>query len=327
MTRVYVTREIPQKGLDLLEEKVEVNTWGGELPPSENDLLEAVRGVEGLLCLLTDKVDAEVMDAAPDLKVISNYAVGFDNIDIEEATHRKIPVGHTPGVLTETTADFAFALLCAAARRVVEADIYVREQKWKTWGPRLLLGADLWGATLGIIGYGRIGQAVARRARGFQMRVLFNDPGYHEIPAEEEGMLEQVDLAMLLEESDFVSLHAPLTEDTRHLMDAEHLGKMKRGSILINTARGSVVDHDALYDALQNGHLAAAALDVFDPEPIPTDHQLLTLQNMIVTPHIASASVRARDRMAVMAAENLLAGLQEQRLPFCANPQVYGKAR
>ncbi len=291
--------------------------WPEEIPPSRDHLLSSVQEVDGLLCLLTDRVDAEVMDAAGNLLVISNYAVGFDNIDIEEATDRGIPVGNTPGVLTDTTADFAFSLICAAARRVVEADRYVRNGRWQTWGPRLLLGTDLWGATVGIVGFGRIGQAIARRALGFQMKVLFSDPETHEIPEDQAGKLVQVDLDTLLRESDFVSLHTPLTEETFHLINDERLALMQPTSVLINTSRGAVVDPHALYHALLDGEIAAAALDVTDPEPLPGDHPLLLLDNLIVTPHIASASVAARDRMAVMAAENLLAGLRGERLPYC----------
>ncbi|MBN1265225.1 MAG: D-glycerate dehydrogenase [Anaerolineales bacterium] len=323
MDSVFITRRIPQKGLDLLEDVVEKTIWPGDLPPSKEQMIEAVREVDGLLCLLTDPVDAEVIAAAPKLRVISNYAVGFDNIDISEAVRRGIPVGNTPGVLTETTADFAFALLCAAARRVVEADRFVRVGKWQTWGPRLLLGADLWGATLGIVGFGRIGQALARRAQGFQMKVLFTDPAEVQILPDQPGVLRQVDLDTLLQESDFVSLHTPLTEQTHHLMNQERFALMKPTAVLVNTARGAVVDSHALYHALLDGTIAAAALDVTEPEPMPGDFPLLLLDNLIVTPHIASASVTARNRMAVIAAENLLAGLKGERLPFCANPQVY----
>ncbi len=325
MKKVFVTRRIPQKGLELIQEAVDLEIWPGELPPSRDELLTSIREVEGLLCLLTDSVDADVIDAAENLRVISNYAVGFDNIDIEAATQRGIPVGNTPGVLTETTADFAFVLLCTAARRVVEADRYVREGRWRTWGPRLLLGVDLWGATLGIVGYGRIGQALAKRARAFQMKILFTDSDKHEIPDNEAGMLQQVDLETLLREADFVSLHTPLTEETTHLMNRDRFALMKPAAVLVNTARGAVVEPHALYHALLDGVIAAAALDVTDPEPLPGDHPLLQLDNLIVTPHIASASVAARDRMAVMAANNLLAGLRGERMPDCVNPQVYDK--
>jgi glyoxylate reductase len=326
--KVYVTRRIPEDGLDLLRQTCEVEVWAGDMPPAREVLLGGVRGVDGLLCLLTDAIDGELMDrAGSQLKVVSNYAVGHDNIDLAAATGRGIPVGHTPGVLTETTADMAFALLMASARRVVEGVEYVRAGKWRTWGPRLLLGHDVHGATLGIIGMGRIGQAVARRAAGFGMRILFFDPFCDpgKAPFVDVGL--RCDLEELLAESDFVSLHVPLTQDTRQLVNAETLASMKSTAVLINTARGPVVDSDALYDALAAGQIAYAALDVTDPEPLPADHKLLTLPNCLVVPHIASASWATRGRMAVMAAENLLAGLHDERLPHCANPEVYDTGR
>jgi glyoxylate reductase len=284
-------------------------------------LLERVRGVDGLLCLLTDRIDGQLMDAAgPQLKVISNHAVGFDNIDIPAATARKIPVGNTPGILTDATADFAFALLVSAARRVVEGDRYVRAGKWKTWGPSILLGPDITGATLGIIGYGRIGQALAKRASGFDMRILYYDPM---ISAGSDLPGTAVDLETLLRESDFVSLHTLLNEQTRHLINRDTLALMKPSAVLVNTSRGPVVDGQALYEALKEGKIFAAALDVTDPEPLPLDSPLLKLDNLIIVPHIASASKPTRDKMSLMAAENLLAGLSGRRLPTCVNPEVY----
>jgi lactate dehydrogenase-like 2-hydroxyacid dehydrogenase len=241
------------------------------------------------------------------------------------ATARGIPVGNTPGVLTETTADMAFALLMAAARRVVEGAEYVRAGKWHTWGPTLLLGHDVHGATLGIVGLGRIGQGVARRALGFGMKVIYYDPLYDPAEGDQVGVEVRSTLDALLSEADFVSLHVPLTEDTHHLMDARALVKMKATAVLVNTSRGPVVDSDALYDALATGQIAYAALDVTDPEPLPVDHKLLTLPNCLVVPHIASASWATRTRMAVMAAENLLAGLRGQCLPNCVNPEVYDR--
>lgn len=320
--RVYVTRVIPEKGLEMLREHCQVEVWPEELPPPKETILEKVRDCEGLLSLLTDPIDAEVMDAAPKLKVISQYAVGFDNIDIAEATRRGIPVGHTPGVLTDATADFAFTLLLAAARRVVEGADYVRAGRWKTWGPTLLLGADVWGATLGIIGFGRIGQAVARRGTGFNMRILAYDPYPNEKAAAEIGV-ELVDIVTLLRESDFVTLHTLLTKETYHLIGERELKMMKPTAILINTSRGPVVDPKALYKALKEGWITRAALDVTEPEPIPLDDPLLTLDNCLVVPHMASASITARTNMAIIAAKNLLAGLRGERLPHCANPQVY----
>ncbi len=317
--RVYVTRRIPEAGLSMLRRACSVRVWEGELPVPREVLLEEVRGVEGLLTLLTDTVDQEILAVAPRLRVISNYAVGYNNIDVAACSARGIPVGHTPGVLTDTTADFAFALLLAAARRVTEGVAYVREGQWKTWGPQLLLGKDVHDATLGLLGFGRIGQAVARRGLGFGMRVLYYDPF---VGREVQDLGEPVDLETLWSESDFLSIHVPLTEQTYHLVDANALGKMRRGAVLVNTARGPVVDHAALLDALTSGKLAAAALDVTDPEPLPSDHPLVRLPNCIVTPHIASASVATRAKMAVIAAENLLAGLEGRCLPHCVNPEV-----
>ncbi len=319
---VFVTRIIPEKALQMVREHGAATVWEGELPPSRDDLLRAVAGADGLLCLLTDPVDADVIDAAPRLRVISQMAVGYDNIDLPAATRRRIPVGHTPGVLTDTTADFAFALLMAAARRISEAERFAHAGRWKTWGPTRLMGQDVYGATLGIVGMGRIGQAVARRARGFEMRVLYADPSEPEATRELGAV--RVDLDDLLAQADFVSLHVPLTAATERLIDARALARMKPTAILVNTARGPVVDQAALYDALVSGQIAYAALDVTDPEPIAPDDPLLSLDNCLIVPHIASSSVATRTRMAVMAAENLIAGLKGDRLPHCANPQVYG---
>jgi glyoxylate reductase len=284
--------------------------------------VQHIRGVDGLLCLLTDKIDNEVMEEAGlQLQVISNHAVGFDNIDIDAATARGIPVGNTPDVLTDATADFAFALMMAAGRRIVEAERYVRAGTWKTWEPRLLLGVEFKGATLGLIGFGRIGKAVARRALGFDMRVVYDDPseqqGYPELNA------QRVELETLLEESDFISLHTPLTPDTHHLIDSQALSKMKPSAVLINTARGPVVDSGALYEALKDRRIFAAALDVTEPEPLPQDSPLLALDNIILAPHIGSAGKAARENMSGLAARNLIAGLKGERLPHCVNPQVY----
>ncbi len=320
--KVFVTRVIPDKGLELIRDFCEVDLWLDELPPSHEELLKRVPGVEGLLSLLTDKIDAEVMDAVgKQLKVISNLAVGFDNIDVQAATARKIPVGNTPDVLTDATADFAFALMMAAGRRLIEANQYVRDGKWKTWSPMLLLGVEMKGTTLGLIGFGRIGKAMARRAVGFDMRVIYYDPMDKE--RDPDFHATRVDLETLLEESDFVSLHTPLTPDTRHLINSETLAKMKSSAVLINTSRGPVVDLDALYKALKEHRIFAAGLDVTEPEPLPIDTPLLTLDNLVIAPHIASASKITRDKMSWMAAKNLLSGLKGDRLPNCVNPQVY----
>jgi lactate dehydrogenase-like 2-hydroxyacid dehydrogenase len=272
--------------------------------------------------MLTDRIDGAVMDAAGSgLRVISNFAVGVDNIDLAAATRRGIPVGHTPGILTDATADLTWALLLGAARRIVEGDRYVRAGLWQTWEPQLLLGAELSGATLGLVGMGRIGQAVARRAQGFAMQVLYSSRG----PAVQEHGATRVDFRELLAESDFVSIHAPLTTETLHLFDAAAFAQMKPGAILVNTARGPLVDSDALYDALASGRLAAAALDVTEPEPLPANHRLLNHERCLVVPHLGSATSATRDRMATMAAENLLAGIRSLRLPHCANPDVYAR--
>lgn len=322
--KVFVARKIPERGLIMIQEACQADIWPGDVHPSYEEMLRRVAGMDGLVSLLTDRVDAGLMDAAgPSLKVISNHAVGVDNIDVEEATRRGIPVGNTPDILTDTTADFAFALLLAAARRVVEGDRAVRQGKWKTWGVIWLLGQDAAGATLGIIGFGRIGQAVARRAMGFGMRVLYVDPSTEPEDLPEGLTAAKVELPELLAESDFVSLHTPLTDATYHLIDAQALAQMKPNAVLVNTARGAVVDPEALLQALSEGVIAFAAIDVTEPEPIPMDSPLLALDNLIITPHIASASQETRGLMAYMAAQNLMAGLRGERLPHCVNPEVY----
>jgi glyoxylate reductase len=281
-----------------------------------------VRDVDGLITLLTDKVDAPLLDAAPSLRAVSNVAVGYDNIDVRACSARRIPVGNTPGVLTETTADFAFAMLMGLARRVAEADAYVRAGRWSTWSPTLLLGADVHGATLGLVGLGQIGVAMARRARGFGMRVLYVNR--HPRPElETELGLRRVDKATLLAESDFLSLHVPLTPETRHWVGRAELAAMKPGAMLINTARGPVVDQAALAEALAEGRLGGAALDVTDPEPLPMDSPLLKLPNVLIAPHIASASHATRGLMASMAVDNLLAALEGRRPPNCVNPELF----
>lgn len=324
LPHVFVTRRIPEPGLAILRTAAVIDLWEDDLPPPYETILARARGVDGLLTLLSDRVDAALMDAVgPQLKVISQYAVGYDNIEIAAATQRGIPVGNTPGALTETTADFAWALLMAAARRVVEGDRYTRAGRWKTWGPSILLGRDVFGATLGILGFGRIGQAVARRAQGFGMRVLYHDVRRDEL-AEEQVRAQFVSLDTLLAESDYLTIHTNLTPQTRHLIGRQELARMKKTAVLINTARGPIVDEAALYQALSSGQIAGAALDVTEVEPLPMDSPLLTLENIIIAPHIASASVQARTQMAIMAAENLVAGLQGMRLPHCVNPEVYG---
>jgi len=322
--KVFITRVIPEKGLEIVREYCDVDLWPYELPPTRAELMEHLRGVDGLLCLLTDRIDGEVMDeSGPQLKVISNHAVGFDNIDVPAATARRIPVGNTPDVLTDATADFAFALMMAVARRVNEAERYVHAGQWKTWGPMTLLGVDIQGATLGLVGFGRIGKAVARRALGFDMRVLYYDPS--EKKSDPDLRATSVDFETLLEQSDFISLHTPLTPDTRHLIDSEALAKMKPNAVLVNTARGPIVDPEALYEALKEHRIFGAGLDVTDPEPLPLDSPLLTLENIVIAPHIASASTASRSKMSWMAAQNLIAGLKGERLPNCVNPKVYSQ--
>ena len=323
-SRVFVTRIIRNKGLELVKDNCQADIWPEELPPGRETLLERVRGVDGLLCLLTDRIDGEVMDTAgPGLKVISNHAVGFDNIDVAAATERGIPVGNTPGILTDATADMAFALMMAAGRRVVEAEKFLRAGKWKTWGPSMLLGVDFAGATLGIIGFGRIGQAVAKRATGFDMRVLYYDPGAS--PSDPNLSAVSTDLDTLLAESDFISIHVPLTPETRHLVNADFLAKLKPNAVLVNTSRGGVLNQSALYETLKERRIFAAALDVTDPEPLPPDSPLLELDNCIILPHIASASVGSRDMMSFLSAKNLIAGLNGEKLPHCVNPEVYSR--
>jgi glyoxylate reductase len=320
--RVFVTRVILDQGMNLISGFCDVDVWPGEAPPGREVILKRARGVDGLLCLLTDKIDGEIMDAiGPRLKVISNHAVGFDNIAVSDATARGIPVGNTPGILTEATADMAFALMMAAGRRVVEGDRIVRGGGWKTWSPSFMLGADFTGATLGLVGFGRIGRAVARRAAGFGMRTLYYDP--HPAPPEAGVAAEPAALDTLLRKADFVSIHTPLNDETRHLVDAAFLAKMKPTAILVNTARGPIVNQEALYDALKSRRIFAAGLDVTDPEPLPIDSPLVELDNLVVCPHIASASWATRARMSLVAAENLLAGLKGERLPHCVNPEVY----
>jgi len=322
--KVYVTRLLPKEAMERIHSSCEAKVWEGELPPPREILLENVVDIEGLLSLLTDKIDAELMSRAPKLKVVSNCAVGFDNIDIQEATKRGIAVGNTPGVLTDTTADFAFALLMAAARRVVEGDKLVRSGKWKTWGPMILLGQDVHGATLGILGLGRIGSAVARRAKGFGMKIIYSDVVRNK-QAESELGIEYVDIDSLLARSDFITIHVNLTPETLHLIGPKQFEKMKRTMILVNTSRGPIVDNMALYEALRSGKIAFAALDVTEPEPIPVDHPLLTLDNVIVVPHIASASVATRTKMGLMAADNLIAGLKGEMPPNAVNPEALRK--
>jgi lactate dehydrogenase-like 2-hydroxyacid dehydrogenase len=314
--RVFVTRRIPAAGLDPVLAACKARVWEGDDPPPREALLAAVAGCEGVLTLLTDRVDDAFLDAAgPQLRVVSNMAVGYDNIDVAACARRGIPVGNTPGVLTETTADLAWALILAAARRLPEGERFVHAGAWHTWRPMHQLGLDVHGATLGIVGFGRIGQAVARRAAGFGMTILYASRS--EADAAVTGPLgaTRVPLAELLARSDFITLHVDLNPSTRRLIGAAELAAMKPTAILVNTTRGPVVDPGALYEALRDGVIRAAALDVTDPEPIPADDPLLTLENCLIVPHIGSATEATRGRMAAMAAANLLAGLRGEELP------------
>jgi glyoxylate reductase len=303
MARVFVTRELPFPALDRLRAAHELDVWPGELPPGPHELRAGVREAEGLLATVVDPVVADVIEAAPRLRAIANMAVGTDNIDLAAAAARGIPVGNTPGVLTDATADAAFALLLALARRVVEGAEKVRSGRWRTWEPAGDLGVDLSGATLGIVGWGRIGRATARRAEGFGMEIVYS--------SRSSGLA----LEELLERADVVSLHTPLTPETRHLIGAGALERMKPTALLVNTSRGGVVDQDALREALIAGRIGGAALDVTEPEPLPPDHPLLDAPNLLVVPHIGSATVRTRARMAEMAVENLLAALDGRPMP------------
>jgi glyoxylate reductase len=324
MKKVFVTRSLPGPALEVLKQKCEVEVNPEDRVLTRNELIEGVKGKDGLLCLLTDKIDAEVMDAAgPDLKVISNYAVGYDNIDVDEATKRGIAVTNTPGVLTETTADLTWAILMAVARRIVEADNFLRTGQWRGWAPSLMLGHDVYGKTLGIVGLGRIGRAVAKRARGFDMRVLYYDVKRDEQAEREVGVI-YTSLESLLKESDFVSIHAPLTEKTRHLIGEKELRLMKPTAFLVNAARGPLVDEAALIRALKEKWIAGAALDVFEKEPyVPPE--LIQMKNVVLVPHIGSASVETRSKMAMMAVENLLAVLEGKIPPNLVNPEVVQK--
>jgi glyoxylate reductase len=315
---VAVTREIPDAGLHLVQEEAEVKLWHHELPPSPDELDALLEGCDGAITLLTDRIDGPVLDRHPGLRVISNFAVGHDNIDVPAASERGVLICNTPEVLTNATADHTWALLLAAARRIPESIAYVQDGKWKTWGPMLLLGQEVSGATIGIVGLGRIGKEVAKRARGFEMRVLAFDPFEDAAFAHEYGVT-YVPLEQLLDESDYVTLHVTLTDETHHLIAAAELARMKPTAVLVNASRAPVVDTDALVDALRSGAIFAAALDVTDPEPLSPDHPLVTLTNCIVVPHTASATVQTRDSMAKLAARNLLAGLRGERPPAAVN--------
>ncbi len=320
--RVYVTRVIPQPGLDILNtnlKHVSINTADHLL--SRKELLENVKGLDGLLPLLTERIDGEVMDTAgPQLKIVANHAVGYDNIDIPAATERGIMVTNTPGVLTHATADFAWTLLFSTARRIAEADVFTRALKYKGWGPMMYLGGDITGRTLGIVGAGRIGAAVALKSRGFDMKILYTD-AYQNETLEKELGARKVEFEELLKESDFVSVHVPLLDTTHHLFDETAFKLMKRTAYLVNTSRGPVVKEAALVKALKSGEIAGAGLDVYEEEP-KIHPELIKLQNVVLAPHIASATIETRTNMATMAASNLIEGLKGNTPPNLLNPEV-----
>lgn len=325
MPKVYVSRLIPEPALEIVRAATEMRVWDREdVPPPRDVLLREVADCEGLLSLLTEKIDDELIRAAPRLRVVANMAVGFDNIDVPAATRRGVLVTNTPEVLTETVADFAFTLMLAASRRLVEADTLTRAGEWKTWSPLMLAGQDMHHATLGLVGVGRIGAAVARRAKGFEMRVIYYDVVRR--PDLEQSLgIEFRDLNEVLREADFISVHVPLAEQTRHLISRDQFRLMKKTAVFVNTSRGPVVDQAALAEALRTRTIYAAGIDVFEKEPVPADDPLLRLDNVIVAPHIASASIPTRTRMATLAAENLVAALQGKRPPTPVNPEVLEK--
>ncbi|MCM2531240.1 D-glycerate dehydrogenase [Neobacillus pocheonensis] len=310
--KVYITRRIPDEIIAKIETVCDIRMWDKTDIPVPREVLEKeIAGVDGLFCLLTETVDRGLLEKAPQLKIISNMAVGYNNIDIEAAKEKGITVTNTPGVLTETTADLTFALLMATARRLIESSDYLREGSWKTWSPMQLTGQDIYGATLGIIGMGRIGASLAKRAKGFDMNVLYYNRS-RKLSLEEDLNMTFVEFDFLLKESDFVCIMTPYTPETQDLIGARELSLMKKTSILINTARGGIVNEDDLYSALKSGEIWAAGLDVFEQEPISLDHPLLTLPNVVAVPHIGSASIKTRMKMADLAAENLVLAINEQ---------------
>lgn len=315
--RVAVTRKIQDDQINRLRREVEVTFWDSDLPPDPNELDDLLENVDGALTLLTDPINADFLDRHPQLKVVSNLAVGYDNIDLDAATQRGVAVCTTPDVLTETTAEFTLALILAASRKLVEAVDFARRGEWKTWYPLGFLGKDLTGSTLGIVGLGRIGRRVAELGS----RIGFNEVIYHD-PRQDHDRFQPAEFEDLLQRSDVLSLHTPLTDATKHLIDANALELMKDDAILVNTARGGVIDTDALVQTLRDGRLFAVALDVTDPEPLPIDHPLYSFERVVITPHIASATLATRQRMAELAVENLLACLQGGEPPNCLNPEV-----
>ena len=319
--KVFVTRKLPEKALEMIRAECDMEINPHDRVLTKEELISGISDKDGMLCLLTDEIDEEVIDSGRNLRIIANYAVGYNNIDVSAATKRKIPVTNTPGVLTDTTADMAWALIFAIARRVVEADKFTREGMYKGWGPMMFLGGDIYRKTLGIVGLGRIGKSVAKRAKGFDMRVLYFDAFRADEKVEKELSIKYVSLEELLKESDFVSIHVPLLPSTHHLIGEKELLMMKKTAYLINNSRGPVIDEEALVNALRDKEIAGAALDVFENEP-ELSPGLADLENVVLTPHISSASIETRTKMAVIAAENLLAGLKGIRPPNIVNPEV-----
>lgn len=320
--KVYLTRKVSDRGLNRIREVFDVEVWSEYAPPSRLVLLEKAKDADALVTMLADKIDKELFAAAPKLKILAQIAVGYDNIDLAESTKRGVYVTNTPDVLTEITADFAWALLMAVARRVVEADRYVREGKWTVaWHPEMLTGRDIYGATICIVGAGRIGQAVARRAKGFNMKILYSNRS-RKLEMEKTLGANWVELDDLLRESDFVSLHVALTKETTHLISAEKLALMKNTAYLVNNSRGAVVEEKALLEALKSGRIAGAALDVFEQEPTPPTNPLLKLENVVVAPHISSGSIETRAKMSEMVAENLKAFFAGRKPPNLVNAEV-----
>ena len=320
--RIFVSRRLVGDGVARLRAELDVELWQADDPPPQGVLREEAARSQGILVNISDRVDAALLNAAPDLRIISQLAVGYDNIDVPLATERGVLVTNTPGVLTDATADLAFALLLAQARRLPEADAAIRAGDWGEWKPRFLLGHDVTGKTLGIVGLGAIGMAMARRGKGFGMRVVYNSR-QRKPEAEAEVGVEWRELRTLLAESDFVSLHAPLTDETRGMIGATELSWMKRDAVLINTARGGVVDQAALLQALREGSIGGVGLDVFETEPLAPDNPLLSLSNVVVTPHLGSATVETRTRMCDMAVDNLLAFFRGGQPPCCVNPEAW----
>ena len=317
---IFVTRRLPQPPLDRLAEVFDVSINPDNRVLLKQEVMDGVQGKDALLCLLTDAIDAEVMDAEPNLRVLSNYAVGYNNIDVQAATERKLPVTNTPGVLTDTSADLAFALILASARRIAEGDAFTRAGKFDGWGPLMMLGYDVYGKTLGILGMGRIGTAVAKRAQGFDMRVLYTNRSARP-EAEQKYNAQKVDMETLLRESDYLSIHVPMSKETRHMIGAEQLAAMKPTAFLINTARGPIVDEAALVEALRSGSIAGAGLDVYEEEP-KLAPGLAECENAVLIPHLGSATIETRTKMAQLAVENAIAVIEGRRPAHLVNPEV-----